>query len=341
MNDSSRPTIKDVAKHAGVSVSTVSYVLNGSGPVSEDRRARVLDAVRLLNYTPNESARGLKGRAALIIGLVVPELSNQFFALLAEGVERAASERDAVVVLCAPEVKQQGESPNARLLRSRRISGVVYLTGASTSPSMLLELQQLGHVVLVDEQYPGFDLPAVVADSRRGAREIAQYVLEQGHRRLAVISGPSSLWTAQQRLAGYREAVAAFGGDPDELPVLFGDYHQESGTELAAKALAAPADERPTALLCANDLMAIGALEHCRSAGIRVPEDVSVVGFDDIPVASLLTPRLTTVYQPAREMGFRAATLLFDLLEGTKEIDGVEKFPASLQVRDSVARIGE
>lgn len=331
------PTMKDVAQHAGVSISTVSYVLNDSGPVAPDRRARVLDAVRVLKYTPNESARSLKRRSSCTIGLVVPDLANQFFALVAQGVERAASARDMLVVLCAPEAAAVAESVNARLLRSQRLDGVIYLSGAATSPSSLLELTRVGPVVLVDEQIHGFDLPAVVADGRRGAREIARHVLEQGHRRVAIIGGPAALWTAQQRLAGYREALAAAGHDPDEVPVLVGDYHQPSGFELAARALDVAGPQRPTALLCANDLMAVGALEYCKSVGIRVPEEVSIVGFDDLPFAQLLTPGLTTVRQPAEDMGRQAATLLLDLLEN--KTDGCDNgvLPVSLQIRNSVA----
>lgn len=329
--------MKDVARHARVSVSTVSYVLNNSGPVATSRRARVLDAVRVLNYTPNESARSLKRRSTSTIGLVVPDLANQFFALVTEGVERAASERDVLVVLCAPEATERPVSHHAMLLRSQRLDGVVYLSGTGTSPSLILELARSGPVVLVDERISGFELPAVVSDGRRGAREVAAHVLEQGHQRLAIIGGPDVLWTAEQRLAGYREAIAAAGLDPDAVPVLVGDYRQQSGRELAERALAEPADRRPTALLCANDLMAIGALEFCRSAGILVPEDVSLAGFDDVPMAALLTPALTTVRQPARDMGYRAASLLFELLGGGLNGATVEPFPATLQIRASVA----
>jgi LacI family transcriptional regulator len=329
--------MKDVAEHARVSVSTVSYVLNDSGPVAADRRARVPDAIRVLNYTPNESARSLKRRAASTIGLVVPELSNQFFALLAEGVERAASARDVLVVLCAPEATRDAVALNAQLFRGQRLDGVIYLSCAGTSPSALLELTKLGRVVLVDELVPGFDLPAVVSDSRRGGREVARHVLEQGHERITIIGGPSTLWTAEQRLAGYREALAAAGHDTDEVPVLVGDYRQESGFELAAKALGVAPEHRPTVLPCANDLMAIGALEYARSAGINVPADVSIVGFDDIPFARLLTPRLTTVRQPAYNVGHRAATLLLDLLDGKPDTQPTGLFPVTLKVRDSVA----
>ena len=282
MTRSKRPTMKDVAKHAGVSVSTVSYVLNNSGPVAFARRARVMDAVRMLNYTPNSSARSLKRQSASTIGLVVPDLSNQYFALLTEGVARAAAEQDVSVVLCAPEATGE-ESSNARLLRSQRLDGIVYLSGAATPPSELLDLTKLGSVVLVDERIPGFDLPAVVSDNRSGAREIARMVLAAGHRDLAILAGPTELWTSQQRLAGYREALAAGGLDPDDVPLYVGDYRQSGGYDLAQTALSA--DVRPTAILCANDLMAVGVLEFARTHGLGVPGDLSVVGFDDIPFA--------------------------------------------------------
>ncbi len=332
-----RPTMKDVAERANVSASTVSYVLNDSGPVSPERRQRVLEAVRYLDYTPNAAARNLKRGGASTIGLVVPDLANQFFALLAQGVERAASAQDMLVVLCAPETTDQAESYNARLLRSRRVDGVIYLSGFGTSPRSLLELTSLGPVVLVDERIPGFELPAVASDGRPGARQAAQHVLEMGHERIAVIGGPPQLWTAQQRLAGYREACASAGFDPDNLVIFDGDYRQPSGMRLAEKALAVPKERRPTALLCANDLMAIGAMEYCRSAGLRIPQDISIVGFDDLPFVSLLAPRLTTVRQYADEMGYRAATVLFDLLDGAERDGPDELFPVELQVRDSVA----
>ena len=327
--------MKDVARHAGVSVSTVSYVLNNSGPVATSRRARVLDAVRVLNYTPNESARSLKRRSTSAIGLVVPDLANQFFALVSEGVERVAAERDVLVVLCAPEATGRPEDHNARLLQSQRLDGVIYLSGAGTTPTVILELAKSGPVVLVDEQIPGSELPAVVADSRRGAREVARYVLEQGHRRIAVIGGPPVLWTAGQRMAGYREAFAAAGLDPDAVPVFAGDYRQSSGAVLAERAHSGPERERPTALLCANDLMAFGAIEYCRTAGIRVPDDLSVAGFDDLPISSLVAPALTTVTQPARDMGYAAGLLLFEQLDGGDH-QPPEPLPTTVQIRESV-----
>lgn len=327
--------MKDVAERANVSVSTVSYVLNDSGPVAQDRRNRVLDAIRLLDYSPNESARSLKRRSASTIAMVVPDLTNQFFAMVTEGVQRAASAVNVLVVLVVPDAIELPEENYAKLLRSQRVDGVIYLSGTGSMPESIYDLAKSGPVVLVDEQIPGRDLPAIVCDSRRGAREVATHVLDQGHRRIAVIGGPPALWTAQQRLAGYREAIAGAGIDPDSVPVHAGDYRQESGRAAATQILSGPAGERPTALLCANDLMAIGAIDCLRNNGLRVPEDMSVVGFDDLPISALLTPRLTSVRQPAHDMGYRAANVLFNLLEGN-DVDTGGTLPAIVKIRDSV-----
>ncbi|WP_245650036.1 LacI family DNA-binding transcriptional regulator [Millisia brevis] len=335
-------TMKDVARHAGVSLSTVSYVLNDSGPVAAPRRERVLEAVRVLGYTPNEAGRSLKRRAMSTVGMVVPELSNPYFALVVEGVERAASGRDALLVLCAPEAEGATGSAEtvARLLRSRRLSGVVYITGTTTDPEAVASLTSLGPVVLVDEQLPALNLPAVVSDNRKGAREMAAHVLARGHTRVAVIGGPSNLWTAQQRLAGYRDAFAAAGLDPQRVPVLEGDYRERSGSVLARKLLDVPADRRPTVLICANDLMAIGALDYARNVGLTVPDDLGVVGFDDLPFSRVLTPRLTTVRQPAHDLGRRAGELLFAAIDGGSTGNGImETVPpldTEVQIRDSV-----
>lgn len=330
-----RPTMKDVAKRAGVSLSTVSYVLNGTGPVAAERRERILKACKELDYTQNDAARRLRSHVVSTIGLVVPDLANQYFAFVAEGVERAASERDVLVVLCAPEAEGIKDSVNARLLRSQRLDGVVYLAGNRSAVQPLLDLTKVGPVVLVDEQIPGFDLPSVVADNRRGAREVAEEVIAAGHRRVGIVGGPTGLWTARERLAGYRQALRAAGLDPKTVPVLTGDYRQESGMAIAEDLLTRPLSRRPTALLCANDLMAIGALEFCRGAGLAVPGEVSIVGFDDLPVSSVVQPRLTTVRQPARDMGYRAAEMLLDLIEGLGSGDR-ELFPVTLQRRESV-----
>ncbi|MHB1538124.1 MAG: LacI family DNA-binding transcriptional regulator [Solirubrobacteraceae bacterium] len=327
--------MNDVAKHAGVSVSTVSYVLNRSGPVGAARRERVLDAMRMLDYTPNASARSLKRRSALTIGLAVPDIAEHFSALLAAGVERTAGERGVLVALCATEGVTGEGCLHAQLLASQRLDGIIHLSGARARSRLAPELARSGSVVLVDEQLPGLEVPAVVCEQRGGACRIAQHVLEHGHRRIAILAGPVALWTAEQRLAGYRDALAAAGIDPCEAPVLTGEHLPSSGTERAARVLAVRPEQRPTALLCGDDAIALGAIEHCRSAGLRVPEDVSIVGFGDMPAAALLTPRLTTVRRPAERLGREAAATLFEQLDegGARRRSPVA---TELVVRDSV-----
>ena len=337
MKQQARPTMKDVAAQAQVSVSTVSYVLNNRGQVSEARKTRVLNAIRALDYIPNESARNLKRQSASTIGLVVPDLVNQFFSQLARGVVKAAAMHDVLVVLCSAESSEEAEFGNARLLRSKRVDGVIYESGFQESPRSLLELQTLGPVVLVDERFPGLELPAVVADGRRGAREIAAHLVQLGHKRYACIAGPATHWTSEQRLSGYREGLAMGGIDPDEVDIRTGDYQMDSGYQLARMLLNVPASKRPTALICANDLRAIGALEYCRSHAVQVPEDVSIVGFDDIPTAQLLTPRLTTVRQPAYEMGMSAARLLIAMTQGRQTPELLKPHPVELVLRESSA----
>jgi DNA-binding LacI/PurR family transcriptional regulator len=330
-----RPTIRDVAERAGVSVATVSYVVNGTRSVSGGTRSRVEAAIAALGFEPNSAARGLKRDRAATIGLVVPDLLNQFFAALVAGLEEAAAERDVLVVLCSTDASPEREAYYARLLRGRRVDGVVYLTGTGLPPASLVELAANEPVVFVDERLSGVDVPFVGVDNRRGARELMRAVLDAGHRRIAIVGGPSALWTAEQRLAGYREALAGAGIDPDAVPLIRGDYREDSGHAAAARLL--DSAEPPTAIVAANDLMAVGVLACAREWALRVPHDLSIAGFDDIPLARLLQPGLTTVRQPARDLGREAAKLLFARIDAPAGAPGHVELPAELVLRDSVA----
>jgi len=335
-SDGRRPTVRDVAERAGVSVATVSYVVNASRPVSPATHDRVTAAIAALGYEPNSAARGLKRQRASSIGLVVPDMLNQFFAALAAGIEEAAAERDVLVVLCSTGFSAEREAHYTRLLHGRRVDGVIYLSGTGLPPAALVELADEEPIVFVDERLPGVDAPYVGADNRRGARAAMQHVIERGHERIAIIGGPDGLWTAEQRLAGYREALAAAGRDPDATPVVRGDYREASGAA-ALDALLDADGPAPTAVVAANDLMAVGAIERAADRGLDVPRDLSVVGFDDVPLARMLRPRLTTVRQPAREMGHAAVAALFARLDDPGSEPRLVELAAELAVRDSVA----
>jgi DNA-binding LacI/PurR family transcriptional regulator len=326
-----------VARAAKVSIGTVSSVINDGSAVAPETRRRVLGLIAELGYEPNNAARTLKRGRISSIGIIVPDLQNPYFASVAEGIERAAAKNDVLMVLCLTSAESEREEYFVKLLRNRRLDGVIYLSGTGLPSAALLKLSERGNMVFVDERLPGIDVPFVSADNRVGARVLARHVIAAGHRRLAIIGGPPRLWTSEQRLAGYREAIAAAGLDPDAVPVSEGDYSERSGHAAAARLLAQPPSDRPTAVICANDLMAMGALRACREIGLAVPKDISIVGFDDIPATGLLDPPLTTVAQPGREMGAAAADLLLHRIGARPDPPARVEFPTVFVQRASVA----
>ncbi|NDL64042.1 LacI family DNA-binding transcriptional regulator [Acerihabitans arboris] len=333
----SRPTIRDVARLAKVSIGTVSAVINNSGrPVAADTREHVLRCIAELNFEPNNAARSLKHQRISSIGFIVPDLGNAFFADVAEGIQGVLDNVDCLLVLCMTWSDTQREEYYAQVLRTQRLNGVIYLSGTGLPSPSLISLAKQGSVVFVDECLPGIDVPFISSQNLIGARTLAQYVLGQGHRRLAIVGGPRGLWTSEQRQAGFREAFAGANIVPDSVPVFRGDYTEASGRRAAGEIIGLSPIERPTAVLCANDLMAIGFIRRCRELDIAVPEQISVTGFDDIPEARLLSPELTTVRQPGNDMGRAAAALLLQRIGALAEQPGQCDFPTELCIRHSV-----
>ncbi|QCR35897.1 LacI family DNA-binding transcriptional regulator [Nissabacter sp. SGAir0207] len=343
MNDkapAARPTIRDVARQAEVSIGTVSAVINNSGrPVAARTRERVLQAIAELGFEPNNAARSLKSQRISSIGLVAPDLGNAFFADIAEGIQLVLGQSDFLLVLCLTWSDTAREEYYAQVLRTQRLDGVIYLSGTGQPSPSLQALARRGAVVFVDECLPGIPAPFVSAQNRQGAAELARHVLACGHRRLLFISGPRGMWTSEERLSGYHDACRAQGLEPEKMPLLAGDYTEQSGMRLAARILAQPRAEWPTAILCANDLMAIGVIRHCQQQGVAVPGDLSVTGFDDIPAAALVSPPLTTVRQSGHQMGSAAAELLLHRLGCLPEPPAQTDFPATLKLRHSVGKI--
>lgn len=332
-----RPTIRDVASMAKVSVGTVSAVINNSGrPVAAATREHVLRCIAELNFAPNSAARGLKHQRLSSIGFIVPDLSNAFFVDVAEGIHSVLDNVDCLLVLCLTGSDTQREEYYARVLRTQRLNGVIYLSGSGLPCQSLLELAQNGSVVFVDECLPGINAPFISSQNLIGARTLAQYILRQNHRRLAIVSGPQGLWTSEQRLAGFREAFAGANILADSVPLIRGDYTEASGRRAADILTGQPTDQWPTAVLCANDMMAIGFIRRCQELKIDVPRDISVSGFDDIPQARLLQPELTTVRQSGRAMGRAAANLLLQHIGVSSLVAEEREFATELCIRNSV-----
>jgi len=330
-------TIGDVARLAGVAPSTVSFVLNNRKAVSEKTREHVLNVMRILDYHPNRMARNLRSGLSGAAGLIIPDMHNPFFSMIAQGAQTAAQENDVLTVLCTTGATLALEEYYARIVESRRLDGLLYVSGSGIPSKPLLGLVNAGHVVFVDEQLPGIKVNAVVGANRQGARDVASYVMERGHSRVAIIRGPDALWTSEQRLAGFREAIAAAGRDPDAADVYPGDYTETGGSAAAELIFALPVSKRPTAVLCSNDMMAFGFMKAARKNGIAVPEQISVTGFDDVPAASLTEPSLTTVVLPGYDMGRRGMRMLLSNVGAPRDFPLIEVCPTSLVIRDSVA----
>jgi LacI family transcriptional regulator len=329
-----RSTIADVAARSGVSTATVSRVLSGSVPARPETRERVLAAARELAYRPSGVARALKRRETRTLGLLVTDLGNPFYPEVVRSIEEAAHERGYGLVLCNAADDPARELAYLDLLIERRVDGIIIASSRATRRHASVLASNPIPVVLLNSGAVGSGLPTIDTAHRRGARLAAEHVLALGHRRLGHISGPPSNAASGLRLRGLRDAMRASGLADDELRVAAGNGHVDGG--------AAAADlvrDGATAIVCYNDLTAIGALRTLRTAGLRLPDEVSVVGFDDIEMAAWTDPPLTTVRQPIGDMGRLSVGWLADALSRAEPMlePRVQHLAPNLVLRQSTA----
>jgi LacI family transcriptional regulator len=301
------PRLIDVAKRAGVSPMTVSRVVHGSPLVSAELRARVEAALAETGYMPNMVARGLRSKRTDTIALLLPDITNPFFTALAQGVEIAARETGLSMILANSDEREDEELRLIRVLLQRQVDGLLLIPSGSGSAALRLCHDQDVHVVCVDRRPEQADADVVRADAGAGSVALGRLIVGLGHRRTAILSGPAAVLSARDRVAGFRRAVVEEAGLPE--PAIFeGAFSIESGRAMATAAMAAR--PRPTALFAANNFIAIGVLHALRELDIAVPQDVAVVGFDDLPEAMVTFPFLTVVAQPAADIGREAVNLL-------------------------------
>jgi LacI family transcriptional regulator len=332
-----RPTSADVAAMAHVSRTTVSFVLNQRAGVTipDQTRRRVLDAAATLDYYPNSVARQLARGASRTIGLVLRQSPEQVAndGLLAEtlrGLSSAARAADHRVLV---ETLVPGEGSYANLVRSGRTDGLI-VSGPRYDDEELVELARDGFPVVIQGSLPGLDVPSVDVDNEAGARLAVEHLLALGHRRIACITNaPTAYTAASERVAGYREALAAAGIDEEPGMIAEGAFDAQSGHRAMADILSR---STPDAIFVASDVVAIGAIAGLREAGLSVPGDVSVVGFDAIPLAAYLDPPLTTISLPAHDLGRAAGRALLDRIAG-RPVAGRTLLPTELIVRASTA----
>src|SRR5437763_2075774 len=309
---SSISSIREVAKRAGVSLGTVSNVLNRPEIVAEETRLRVLHIIEELGFVRNGSARQLRAGNSQYIGLVMLDVANPFFTEVARGVEDAANEAGYVVILCNSDDSVEKESHYLQVLEEQRARGVL-ITPVQSDASYLQRFRKRGiAVVLLDRPSRIKDLCLVAVDDVKGGELATTHLLEQGHERIGFVHGPLSIRQCAERRRGMMKAVRAVGFDPDEVTVDITTTTQTAsdGEESAEKLLRVKS--KPTAVFCANDLLALGLMRGLSKHGITIPGDFALVGYDDVEFASMLSTPLTTIRQPKYELGSKATELLLE-----------------------------
>ncbi|MHB0858692.1 MAG: LacI family DNA-binding transcriptional regulator [Anaerolineae bacterium] len=313
-------TIRDVATRARVSVATVSHVINETHYVSPELQQQVLEAIKELNYRPNRLARALSRKALPLLALIVPDISNPYWSYLARAVQDVTDKHGYSVIVCSTDGLLQRET---RFLQSLSgwVSGVIFHPYHVTQDSIEPHIGDEVAVVILGEPRAGeeelvrFDY--VRGNNEEGVLAAVEHLIDLGHRRIGFVQGPLGTPTGTRRLTGYQRALARAGLPYDESLVITGDYTRDAGRSGVGLLLDMP--HPPSALFCANDLIALGAMEAAQRRGCRIPQDLSVVGFDDIDEAALSSPPLTTIRQPPRRLGTIAAEALLERLCGREE----------------------
>ncbi|MET8744219.1 MULTISPECIES: LacI family DNA-binding transcriptional regulator [unclassified Streptomyces] len=324
-------SIKDVAAQAGVSVATVSRVLNSHPSVSPDARTRVLAAVDALGYRPNAVARSLRTDQTRTLGLVISDVLNPYFTELARFVEEEARALGYSVIIGNADERPELQDHHVRTLLDRRIDGLLVSPADGDSPLMADVARAGTPMVFVDRWMPGVDVPVVRADGRHAIRDLVAHLYALGRRRLAIIAGPAATTTGDERVEAFREALRAHELGLPEVYIGQGDFQADSGRRVTERFLALP--EPPETVFAADNLMALGALDAIRAAGLRVPQDIGLAAFDDIPWFVHTDPPITAIAQPTGELGRAAVRALVDIVEGRSPQSVT--LPARLVVRRS------
>lgn len=327
-------TIADVARRAGVSKMTVSRVINGSGYISQETRERVEKAIQELGYIPNTLARGLRFKRTRTLGLILTDITNPFFTTLARGVEDAASEHGFSVIFCNTDESAEEENRYVNVLTQKQVDGLLLVPTAGTPESIAFLESHAVPFVLLDRRVPGFNVDMVRCDSEQGAYELVKHLLDLGHQRIAALGGSHYITSSTDRIAGYRRALEEAGLGYEANRAYFTSFTVEGGYQATKQALAA--HPQPTALFASNNFIAIGAYRALRELGLKIPRDMSMVAFDDLPEAVGFDPFMTIIEQPAYEMGRCATQLLLERLGSSAPREPRDVvLPAHIVVRKS------
>ncbi|HEU5099312.1 MAG TPA: LacI family DNA-binding transcriptional regulator [Roseiflexaceae bacterium] len=331
-------TIIDVAREAGVSYATVSRVINNKGYINPETRERVMRAVTKLGYVVNQQARSLAGGRSQVVGLLVPALDSAYIGEIIRGIDEQLARESYDLMLYTAHKRQTRESTYVGTLTQGLADGLLLVLPRSPSAYIETLRRRSFPYVLIDHQGIDDTGPSVGATNRRGGYEATRYLIELGHRRIGFITGEIDLRCSTDRLHGYRTALAEYGLPDDPALIREGNFQQPSGYAGARDLLALP--QPPTAIFASNDVSAFGVMEASRDRGLRIPEDISIVGFDDIPQASHVNPTLTTVRQPLEQMGRLATRMLLEhIRDRARPVERIE-LSTELIIRGSCRKIG-
>lgn len=331
-----RVTLRDVAREAGVSVNTVSRALNGKPDVSPETRARVLEVAKRLGYRPNRLARGLRSNKTFTLGVIVTDIANPFFAELVKGVEEAARAKGYSILLGDTSEDPAKEEEAIQVMMAERVDGLL-ITPVQSSRKALEEVLESGFpVVLMGRYFSDLDAPFVVTDDVQGAAMAIEHLIGLGHRNIAHVAGPLHISSARDRLLGYRKTLEAHGIPLRESYVLEGAVTLEDGYAAGKELLRL--EPFPTAVFAYSDFVAVGIMQAILEAGLRIPEDISLVGYDDIVFSAYTKVPLTTVRIPKRKLGKEAVRLLLSKIEKPRTALSHKRLKVSLVVRDSTGK---
>jgi len=331
-------TIKDVALHAGVSITTVSHVLNDTRHVSEQGRERVQAAVHALGYVPSAVARSLKSNTTSTLGMLIPNSSNPYFAEIVRIVEDRCFAAGYTLILCNTDDEPHRQSVYIKVLAERRIDGLIVVS-TGNDDSLVKQLHGLKlPIVLVDREIADPTCDLVETAHMQGGLLAVRHLLSLGHRRIACIGGPAGVLPSEQRIEGWRMALAETGASLDANTLLWrGGFTSQGGYEAMHAILRT--DQPPSAVFACNDLMAIGALRAAHETSVRVPDELSIVGFDDIELSGYTSPPLTTVAQPKSHIGALAVDMLLERVSHRRQEPRKVVLQPELRVRASTARM--
>jgi LacI family transcriptional regulator, galactose operon repressor len=334
-------TIKEVARHAKVSVGTVSNVLSGGSSVRADLRDRVQASIQALDYHPNHSARSLKSKQTKTLGMVISDITNPFFPLVIRGAEDAASAQGYFLITFNTDDHLERERQVLLLLRSRRVDGLLLVVAPNSGDNSHIDaLTEDGIPIVCLDRIPDSKkiLDSVLVDNVKGTQMCIQHLIMRGHTRIAIITGSLVLKNARERLKGYELALAEAGLEIDRGLVLEGDFREEAGLRLGKELLLRY--KRPTALFVSNAMMTLGVLEALEEIGLSCPEDIALATFDDLPEARVFRPHLTAVRQPCYQIGYQGAELLLRRIQGELPSKPVTiRLEPELKIRESTSLI--